>query len=40
LPNGPVDLDINCGSTGLALDAAPGIGLSDALASPQRIDEL
>jgi pilus assembly protein CpaE len=35
-----VDLDINCGSTGLALDAAPGTGLSEALASPQRIDEL
>lgn len=35
-----VDLDINCGTSGLALDAEAGHGLSEVLASPQRIDEL
>jgi pilus assembly protein CpaE len=35
-----VDLDIAFGSASLALDVEPGYGLSEALASPERIDGL
>jgi pilus assembly protein CpaE len=35
-----VDLDLSCGSAGLALDMEPGHGLADALANPDRIDGL
>jgi pilus assembly protein CpaE len=34
------DLDLNCGSASLALDVEPGHGLTEALASPNRIDAL
>src|SRR5262249_9542410 len=35
-----VDLDVNCGSAELALDAEAGHGLIEALANPDRIDSL
>ena len=35
-----VDLDLMCGSAGLALDLEGGRGLADALATPDRIDGL
>ncbi len=35
-----VDLDLSCGSAGLAVDVEPGHGLGDALANPDRIDSL
>jgi pilus assembly protein CpaE len=35
-----VDLDLHCGSAGLALDTQPSHGLCEALESPSRIDSL
>jgi pilus assembly protein CpaE len=35
-----VDLDLHCGSTGLAFDVDPGRGLCEALANPDRLDGL
>ncbi|HUC63658.1 MAG TPA: cellulose synthase operon protein YhjQ/BcsQ [Alphaproteobacteria bacterium] len=35
-----VDLDLHCGSTGLAFDVDPGRGLCEALANPERLDGL
>ncbi len=35
-----IDLDLHCGSTGLAFDVDPGRGLCEALANPDRLDGL